>query len=349
MSELNVFTRPNFSAIEAEEILQQQYGIYAKTRPLPSYDDQNFHVIAENGRQYVLKISSQNDSRDNLLLQNRAMAHLEATIGDVCMQPVPTRDQQFISTAIQNDHIYLMRLMTWVHGTPYGKMNTLPANFHDNLGRFVAKMDCALEDFTHPASTYASVWNLTQADGIHPFLSDIDDDDRRAMIIRFLDAYERDVQPVLINLRQQIIHGDVNEYNTLCDGESIVGIVDFGDTIHTALVCEPAITAAYAALNQPNPWETAVAVLSGYHHVNPLSEQEIELLFNLVAMRLCTSVTMSSYSAKLEPENTYIPISAKPAWRVLAAFDALDYRVALKMLRNGLGVNLTPKHSIWKR
>lgn len=337
MSALNPTTRPRFTAEDAKSILLQQYCIIVETQPLPSYDDQNFHVIADNGRQYALKISSLADSRDVLMLQNGAMAHLQAKIGNVCMKPVPTRDQQLITAATQNGHSYLVRLLTWVQGTPYGKIDTLPPDFHYNVGRFVATMDRALSSFTHPASRRATIWDLAQAQGIWPYVSAIDDTEKRAIIIRALDDYDQRVQPQLPSLRQQIIHGDVNEYNTLCDGKVVTGIVDFGDVIQTAMVCEPAIAAAYATLNQPDPLLTAVHLISGYHSINPLSDKEFELLFNLIKMRLCISVTMSNYSAKLEPDNVYIPISAKPAWVTLTIFDAIDPDKAYAALRGGAG------------
>jgi len=337
MSDPNPTTRPNFSAKDAEVILLQQFGVMAETRPLPSYNDQNFHVIADNGRQFVLKISSLEDSRDDLMLQNGAMAHLQATVGDVCMKPIPTRDQQLITAITQNGHSYLVRLMTWVQGTPYAKMDTLSADFHYNVGRFVATMDRALSSFTHPASQRDTVWDLAQAKGIRPYVSAIDNPDKRAIVNRALHEYEQRVHSQLSILRQQIIHGDVNEYNVLCNGKVVTGIVDFGDVIQTAMVCEPAIAAAYATLNQPDPLLTAVHLISGYHSINPLSDKEFELLFNLIKMRLCISVTMSNYSAKLEPDNVYIPISAKPAWATLAIFDVIDPDVAHAALRSGAG------------
>jgi len=334
-------TRPQFSPADAERILQKQYGIAGKTRPLPSYDDQNFQVITADAS-YVLKISSLADTVDLLSLQNRAMAHLQTTLGNVCMKPIPTNDGQLITTASQNEQTYLLRLLTWVDGTPYGKIDTLSPNFHHNLGRFTGQIDLALASITHPASQRISIWDLAQAHLIHPYLSAIADPARRAMVTRFLDEYERRVQPQLPDLRQQIIHNDVNEYNVLSDGEQITGIIDFGDVIHSAMVCEIAIAAAYAMLGQDNgqqevAWQTAVSVISGYHSVNPLTEQEVELLFNLVTMRLCTSVTMSSHHAKLEPENEYIPISAKAAWAALTALDAINPDAALTQLRQGCG------------
>lgn len=42
------------------------------------------------------------------------------------------------------------------------------------------------------------------------------------------------------------------------------------------------------------------------------------------AIEVCTSVCMSAYQSKLEPENEYLLISAKPAWTLLERVDQED-------------------------
>ena len=50
--------------------------------------------------------------------------------------------------------------------------------------------------------------------------------------------------PRLRGLRSQAIHGDCHASNLLVDGESVCGILDFGDMIHAPLMFEPAIAMA---------------------------------------------------------------------------------------------------------
>ncbi|MBK8989463.1 MAG: hypothetical protein IPM39_25960 [Chloroflexi bacterium] len=68
--------RPSFTAQEAIQIAQDVYGITGHVKPLPSERDQNYRLIGENGRSYVLKISGKTESRDILDYQNQALAHL---------------------------------------------------------------------------------------------------------------------------------------------------------------------------------------------------------------------------------------------------------------------------------
>ncbi|MEP6846254.1 MAG: aminotransferase class III-fold pyridoxal phosphate-dependent enzyme, partial [Panacibacter sp.] len=49
----------------------------------------------------------------------------------------------------------------------------------------------------------------------------------------------------------------------------------------------------------------------------PLTEQEIDLLYYLIAARLCISVTQSAHNASIETNNEHHFISEKPAWDLL--------------------------------
>merc|ERR1719152_73779 len=48
-----------------------------------------------------------------------------------------------------------------------------------------------------------------------------------------------------------------------------------------------------------------------------LSKAEVEAVFGLAVMRVCTSVCMSAYQIRREPDNQYLLISAAPAWKLL--------------------------------
>ena len=52
-----------------------------------------------------------------------------------------------------------------------------------------------------------------------------------------------------------MIHGDANDYNILVDaaGARVTSILDFGDMVHTATVCDLAIALAYVMLDKQDP------------------------------------------------------------------------------------------------
>uniref|UniRef100_A0A8C9EGI4 Hydroxylysine kinase n=1 Tax=Pavo cristatus TaxID=9049 RepID=A0A8C9EGI4_PAVCR len=80
-------TKPAFGEEEAAELVDKVFGLKVVwVRPLPSYDDQNFHVKvssggeAEGAEEYVLKITNSEDSQQPALIeaQTQAMVFLSA-------------------------------------------------------------------------------------------------------------------------------------------------------------------------------------------------------------------------------------------------------------------------------
>ena len=67
---------PKFTKQDAILLAREQYGISATASALPSERDQNFHIQAEDGKEFVLKIANITEDRNVLELQNLLMAHL---------------------------------------------------------------------------------------------------------------------------------------------------------------------------------------------------------------------------------------------------------------------------------
>ena len=71
--------KPMLSNAQASDLLKRLYDlITSKIHPLPSYDDQNFYVSADDGKEYVLKIMNSGDSKNLPLIemQTYAMSYL---------------------------------------------------------------------------------------------------------------------------------------------------------------------------------------------------------------------------------------------------------------------------------
>jgi hypothetical protein len=126
----------------------------------------------------------------------------------------------------------------------------------------------------------------------------------------------RDALPAL---RQSVIHNDANDHNVLVadDGRAVTGLLDLGDAIHSITANELAVAAAYAALDAAEPLEVIAAVRRGFERELPLTTAESEVVLDLVALRLCTSVALSAHQSALAPDDTYLTISEAPAWTLL--------------------------------
>ena len=91
--------------------------------------------------------------------------------------------------------------------------------------------------------------------------------------------------------------------------------------MHSPLVIDVAVAAAYQVLDSADPLDTAAELVAGYHAVTPLEAEEFDLLFDLIAARLVTTVVISSWRTTLFPENRdYLQKSMPAALRMLERF-----------------------------
>ncbi len=331
--------RPTFSLDEAVQLAHNLYNLIATARELPSERDQNFHLTTADGRSCILKIAGLTESLEVLELENALITHLtrHAPISNLIPKLIPTSTNQPIAHATTNGTRYPVRLITHLPGKLLADTKPhSPALLH-SLGHTLGQLDAALANFEHPAAHRTLRWDLKQASFIADYLHFISDAAQRELVRGFLDHFLQHTQPRLDGLRHSIIHNDANDYNILTTNQQISGIFDFGDALHTATVSELAIAAAYASLHKPDPLAAIADLVCGYHTAHSLTEEEVSLLFSLVAMRLCVSVTMSAYQRTQEPDNAYLQISARPAWETLAKLAQTSPLLAEAAFRHACG------------
>jgi 4-aminobutyrate aminotransferase-like enzyme/Ser/Thr protein kinase RdoA (MazF antagonist) len=341
-----VQTRSQFSVAEAQHLAHQWYGLTVTAAPLPSERDQNFHLTAAAGAEYVLKIARAGDSPALLDFQNQAIERLNAHgLFSPPLQIHRTLAGQTIATVPGHhgaDHA--VRLLTYLPGRPLALVKPHSPELLGQLGAFLGRLDAALVDFTHPAAHQDLQWDVAKAgEVIRRHLEHIADPDRRAIVAAFLARFESGVQPHLPALRQSIIQNDANDYNVLVETghlqpSRLVGVIDFGDMLHSYPIYELAIAAAYAILDKADPLAAAVAVTAGYHAAYPLPDTELALLYDFIAIRLCTSVAVSACQQKLEPDNAYLRISEAPAWAALQKWRAISPALAHFAFRHACGL-----------
>src|SRR6185312_5991036 len=202
-----------------------------------------------------------------------------------------------------------------------------------------------LQSFGHPGAHRLFDWDIKQAGRSRARLAFIEDRKQRAILEYFLGRFETKIAPWLARVRAQVIHGDANDNNLLVDapvGRRITGLIDFGDAIHSATIGELAVASAYAILDEAAPIDVAGRIAAAYHRVYPLQSEEMDLLFDLIAMRLVTSVTLSASRRERVKDNAYLNISEAPAWAMLERLRAMDPALATGMLRHACGFEAAP-------
>ena len=90
------------------------------------------------------------------------------------------------------------------------------------------------------------------------------------------------------------------------------------------------------------PIDVAGRIAAAYHRVYPLQSEEVDLLFDLIAMRLVTSVTLSASRRERVKDNAYLNISEAPAWAMLERLRAMDPALATGILRHACGFEAAP-------
>ena len=308
---------PAFAIDDAVRLAREFYGIESSAEPLPSERDQNFHLRQASGEQFILKIANVEEALEILDLQNKVIEFLGAAdTGLEWPRVIPTRSgNKIVPIAAENGAAYFLRLLSWVDGECFARAAPHRPELLASLGWALGKTDATLAHFSHHAARRVIHWDLRQAGLARPHLELLPAAQRR-IVEPFFDAWEE------VNWDQLpagVIHGDANDYNILVDesGTRVRTVLDFGDMVYTARVCDLAIALAYVMLDKQDPIAAAAEVAAAYHQVCPLSEAEIDALYTLAATRLAMSVCYCARQARDAPQNEYLNISNRVAWALL--------------------------------
>jgi 4-aminobutyrate aminotransferase-like enzyme/Ser/Thr protein kinase RdoA (MazF antagonist) len=331
---------PQFSPAQARDIVRQHYGIAERTlSALPSERDQNFLIETATGDRFVLKIANATEDPAFLDAQHQVLVRL-AQAGLCCQQVVPARSGAAllpVTSAEGNRH--LVRLVTYLLGIPLGRVRHQSPELLLDLGRYLGVMDRTLAGFDHPACHRDFHWDLAHGSRLVSASADPD-------VRRLAERFERHAAPLLPGLRRSVIHGDANDYNVIVDDgpdlsrrhTRVVGVIDFGDMVHSCTVANLAVAAAYVVLDKPAPLAAAAQVIAGYHAAFPLTEDELAALFGLICLRLALSACHAADQQQQRPGDEYLAISQVPLRRSLPALLRIHPRFAEAMFRHACGL-----------
>lgn len=312
-------------SLDAAAAIAERFGVTGEASALSSERDSNFRIAADDGREYLLKVS--NPAEDPQVARFQTETLLWVARADPSLpvpRPLTAPNGAFdirIGGAGATEQI--VRLLTYLPGVQLHTVDPTPA-LRRNIGASLARLDRALDGFSHPMSGYAILWDLKHAPDLRHLLEFIDDSERRALVASVLDRYEARVRPAAGELRWQVIHNDFNRHNLLCaskQGVEITGIIDFGDIVRTPLINDLAIACSYHTA--ADGWGAAAEIAEGYNGGMKLTPLERELLPDLIATRLGMTTLITGWRAARYPENRdYILRNAGQAWGGLGYFHA---------------------------
>ncbi|TSK53806.1 Hydroxylysine kinase [Bagarius yarrelli] len=319
-------SKPYLSHSKVTELTARLFGLTLSTiQPLPSYDDQNFHVVCVDGRDFVLKVMNSTDSENMKLLelQTHTMNFLQQN-----GLPVQTALCTVTGELMSLEEIdcgfglqkYLVRLLTYLPGTPIAKVTCTPQLLYE-MGKTAATIDQILLRLEHQNLGVLQrknfIWNLCSVPLIEDYLYVMDGEPMQLIIKEVLDRYRNQVIPKLPSFRKCINHGDLNDLNILVDqtrssGYRISGILDFGDMSSGYFIFELAIVIMYMMIESPNPLEVGGPVIAGFESVFPLNADERDALYTLVLCRFSQSLVFARSAVLQQPDNEeYLMTTAK--------------------------------------
>ncbi|KAL1781759.1 hydroxylysine kinase [Sigmodon hispidus] len=337
------FSKPTFTEEQAAALVESVFGFQvSKIQPLPSYDDQNFHVHISRSKdatndpvEYVLKISNTESSKtpDLIELQNHIIMFLRAAgfpTASVCRTKGDNMTSLMSIDSGSEIKSYLVRMLTYLPGRPIAEVAISHQQLYE-VGRLAAQLDKTLEEFHHPKLNLLRrenfIWNLKNVPLLEKYMGALSQNRNREIVEQVIKLFKEEVMAKLSNFRECINHGDLNDHNILVDSSTsasgdtvhhVSGILDFGDMSYGYYVFEVAITIMYMMIESTDPIQVGGHILAGFESVIPLTDGERSALFLLVCSRFSQSLVMAAYSCQLYPENKeYLMITAKTGWKHL--------------------------------
>ena len=327
--------------MNTEDLLQKYYGITgAVIKRLGGYENVNFKVILGDNVYVLKQYTDEYGLEERLEAEDEILKKLSDLSGYSFPQPQDNVDGDPMTILEKDGEKTVSRLLSYVKGDLYSDTENTP-DLAKSLGRFLAALNKHLFDYRSFAIEVRQFqWDLQYHYLNRRFIKHIIDPNDRKIVEYYFLQNEELVKPKLPGLRKSIIHSDANGENLIVRDGVVIGIIDFFDLSYSQLINELAIAIAYAILGKDDPIGQARHIIGAYNEIIPLKEAEVDLLYHLIAARLCTSVCNSSYSQKQEPENEHIKVSQKQAFAMLHKWISISPGYARAAFRRAVG--LTP-------
>lgn len=291
-------------------------------KKLNGYDNVNY-LIKSDSAKYIFKTYSFTEDMLALVTAENDILN-QLNHNNQFPKPIAFTDGNFIKVEVIDRKKTICRLLTFLDGDFLAETEH-NEKLMQSLGSFLGHLDVQLLKLeSHVFKGRQWEWDLQYLEHNRKYIDYIENYNDRNVVLYFFQQYQHHVQPVAVALRKSIIHNDANEWNVLVTNNSISGFIDFGDLAYSFLINELAIALTYAAYDKEAPLKWMLPILTAYHKILPLEAKELDILYYLIAGRLCTSVCNSANAKKEDPNNTYATVSEKNAWRMLHKWIAIN-------------------------
>jgi 4-aminobutyrate aminotransferase-like enzyme/Ser/Thr protein kinase RdoA (MazF antagonist) len=287
---------------DGERIAREVYGLAGSIEALPGERDCNFRLRTADAREFVLKVLdvvSDPGSADCLVSVLDHLAEQDPTLP--VPRLIPTLRGEAIGRFTRERMDYAVCMVSFLSGRLLTESPPTPELLR-HMGTTLARLDLNLRGFFHPSLSRRLAWDVRNLPELAAFGRYIESAALREAIAAVSEHF-RACLPRLRGLRSQAIHGDCHAANLVVDegGQSIRGILDFGDMIHAPLIFEPAVAMSELLTEAVAPLSAAAAVLQGYARSVALQADEVELLYDIVAARHAVTVLVRAWRTHHDP------------------------------------------------
>jgi Ser/Thr protein kinase RdoA (MazF antagonist) len=300
-------------------LLDEHYHLSGRLHPLATEKDDTFRLRGDSAR-YLVKVSPPDEARAVVEFQTAAMRFLESASPELPVQrvrlTVDGRDHVLIEAGDGTARV--LRVFDFVDGAVWAQVNPDGEQLA-KVGQMLGRVDVALEAFAHPADRRGLVWDIRHFHELTELVEHTPDAVHRRLADRVFELFEATIVPRLDDLETQVIHGDYSPYNVVVDEQSVdyvTGVIDFGDTMRSAVIFDPAVAMANLLGRTPEqPWREACGFVAGYESARPIRDRELPLLPAAALARLTLRALITNWRAERVPERRdYLLAHAKDDW-----------------------------------
>jgi hydroxylysine kinase len=300
--ELFRFDPPELADDEVRRIADEFYGIAGDLQRLRGERSHNTRITTPAGEAYVLRVASASEPDAAIDCHARAIIHLEQHAPGLPLARMRSaRNGQLVPIVDLAGRRHRVRLETYLPGVTFDDDQTITDDGLHRIGALLGAVAAGLATFDHPAATGFMAWDIANGMIVDDDLTAGVGDDARPLVSCARPRLERAVA-AMATLPRQIIHNDGHAGNLLRvddTSDTVTGLIDFGDLVHTVTVADIAVAGAALAPHRADPI-AAIAALTrgyaaGYATTRDLTGDEIDAIADLVLCRLVLSVLLLEF------------------------------------------------------
>ncbi|TQR86940.1 aminotransferase [Mycobacterium hodleri] len=342
---------PTLSIDEVRRLMNETFGLACHVSELGSQQDQNFVVsdTASTAPIGVLKLSNPVFTEAEIDLQDLAAATVSEREPTLRVPQVVDGPRGPMSAWWDTSQGRIhARVITHVSGATLTGSGYLSPATVARMGELAAKVSVALADLRHPASVRVLQWDLRHAERVIATLApDEPDTEVRQFASAVAESAQSRLDAVSSRLPTQLGHFDIVDDNVIGKPGALPdAVIDFGDVSESWAVNEIAVTVSSLLHHDGlTPADTLPAILA-FHSIRPLSEDEVDAIWPLVALRGVVLALSGRQQVRLDAKNEYANAALEREFLVLRQAASVPFEVMGECIRRAVGFAPRPR-PVW--